>query len=282
VHLICVLALAAVAPRPDDSGIYAFHDDGKGPRTRRTDGAEIVLGKQLARTFGTAVLRSVSNDNTRFHLELKNAGPLPEGADKSRLALLIDGVCIGVFSQSDPHADGTIDLAGAVHGDDDARKVAAFLKIEPQRRKHPGHRFTVRWSPEKETYRVGDVVRLTLELRNTGDRPFSFVVGGKQRGPHDNQYRFLAYRSYGMGKAVPDTGDPVNFGGISSVRTLKPGETFTATIDLGKWFAFNDPDIYRVTGIFELELSDPEMPFGRPIWEDLAVGECLVRVAARE
>jgi hypothetical protein len=279
-HLTCVLALSAFAPRPEDSGVYVSQPAGKGPAITRTDGAEVALGRQLSRAFGKATMRSVANDNAEFHLQLKNAGPLPEGADQMPLALLIDGVCVGVWGHSDPHPDRTIDLTATVHGAEAARKVAAFLKVEPQRRTHPGHRFSVRWAPEKERYAPGESVTLKMEIRNTGDRPFSFFVGGKQRGARDNQYRFLAYRSYGGGKAVPDTGDPVNFGGKGSARELKPGETFTASVDLGKWFAFTDPDVYRVTGIFELHVVDPRD--WQTIWEDLAVGDCLVRVAAKQ
>jgi hypothetical protein len=281
-HLTYVLALTALAPRPDDSGIYTVRADGDGPRTRRNDGAEVVLVRQVARGFGAATLQSQANDNSLFYVQLRNAGPLAEGANQSPLALLIDGVCVGVLTHSDRRADGTIDLGGTVYGEAAAARIAAYLKVEPERRKHPGHRFEVRWSPEKDRYSVGESVMLKMEIRNAGDRPLAFVVGGKQRGPRDNQYRFLAYRSGGHGKAVPDTGDPLNFGGIGSVRTLQPGETFTASVDLGKWFNFTDPDIYRVTGIFEMAIQDPARADWRPIWEDLAVGECFVRVVARQ
>ena len=44
------------------------------------------------------------------------------------------------------------------------------------------------------------------------------------------------------GAALELDGDPNNFGGISTVRVLKPGEKFTATVDVGKWFTFTEPD----------------------------------------
>ena len=83
--------------------------------------------------------------------------------------------------------------------------------------------------------------------------------------------------------SLHDIGDPVNFGGISSNRTLKPGETFTAKVGLDKWFAFLEPDTYRVTGLYELELCDPNDRggYGRAIWSDLAAGDCLVRVVPK-
>jgi len=72
----------------------------------------------------------------------------------------------------------------------------------------------------------------------------------------------------------------VNFGGIASNRTLKPGESFTASVALDKWFTFLEPDTYRVTGMYELELYDPNEQggFGRAIWSDLVAGDCPVIV----
>ena len=223
------------------------------------------------------------NDNSVFELDFKNAGPLTAEANTSALAVVIDGICLGVWGHSDRRADSIMDLSCSLHGEASAQKVATHLKVKPQRRQHPGHRFLVRWSPEKESYTVGEPVTLKMEISNTGKEPFAFRAGGQQRGPRDNQFRFLAYRSSGTGKAVPDTGDPTNFGGIGSYQTLKPGESFTKSITLDKWFTFTDPDTYPTTGLFELDLykTSPQQGFGAAIWDDLAVGDCLVRIVPK-
>ena len=111
-----------------------------------------------------------------------------------------------------------------------------------------------------------------------GKTAVTFTVGGQQRGPRDNQYRFIAQSGYGTGKSVPDTGDPTNFGGLGTWKELKPGEVFESTIELDRWFKFTEPDSYRITGIFELDLVPPGDGFGRAIWEDFAVGQCVVYV----
>jgi hypothetical protein len=198
--------------------------------------------------------------------------------------MVIDGVPLLVYGQSDPHPDGSLDLSTMIHGEEAALKVAKRLKIEPRLRKHPSHRFLVRWAPEKESYEVEEPVTLKLEIRNVGDVPFTFRVGGQQRGPRDNQFRFLCYRSGGESKAVPDEGDPLNFGGIGSYQTLKPGETFTKSIALDKWFRFTKPDGYRVTALYQLELHDHNeaQGIGARIWDDFAVGDCVVRVVPKE
>jgi hypothetical protein len=279
--LTCLFAAATACAADPADGIYAALNAGSGTPIKRNDGAVIGLGQPLGTRFGTATILSLNNDNSLFVLEMKNAGPIAAG-HRGHLAVIIDGVCLGIWSQSDQHPDGTIDLATHIYGDEAVRKVAARLKVEPQRRKNPGHRFEVRWTPEKEAFHAGDPVKLTMEIRNTGTTPFAFQVGGQQRGARDNQYRFLAYRSYGSGNALPDTGDATNFGGKAFIKTLQQGEKFTATVDITKWFTFADPDIYRITGVFELQMYDPGQGFGRAIWDDLAVGDCRVKIVPKE
>jgi RNA polymerase sigma factor (sigma-70 family) len=265
-----------------EPGIYTYRYDGEGKRVRRADGAEVVLGPRVGRGFGAASLTSISNDNSQFTLHLTRAGPITGRPDDGWRAVVIDGLVLGVWGNSGPNDDGTINLSMNVPGAA-AKKVAEALKVEPRPRKHPGHRIETRWTPEKGAFAVGEPVVLRLEIKNTGEVPIAFMNGGKQRGPRNNQFRFLAYRGSGHGKAVPDTGDPTNFGGIAGQVTLKPGETFTATVAIDKWFTFTDPDTYRVTGMFELGLQarPEERVFGEVVWDDLAVGDCLVTIVPK-
>jgi hypothetical protein len=264
-----------------ETGVYAGRYEGEGKRVRRQDGPEVILGERLSPNVGRGTLTSVSNDNTRFQLHLSGAGPVGDGK-ASPFVVVIDGLVLGVWSHSGPNDDGTMNLSVGVDGDI-VKRVAAALKIEPKLRKHPGHRLETRWVPEKGAFAASDPVVLKMEIKNVGDVPVTFMNGGRQRGPRDNQFRFLAYRSGGHGKAVHDTGDPTNFGGLGGYVTLKPGETFTKSVGIEKWFNFTDPDVYRVTGMFELEIqARPDIAAGRDvIWDDLAVGDCLVTIVPK-
>jgi hypothetical protein len=244
----------------------------------RTDGGEIVLGERVTDRLGQGSVESVRNDNSQFRVSLPAVGPIPEGSDKRRLALVIGGVCAIVSSATDREADGKIRLDATIHGEVAAAKVAAELGAEPKMRKHPGHRLHVTFCPDKDSYPPGDPVTLVMTIKNVGDKPVSFMDGGMQRGPRNNQFMFLAYRSGGWGRAVPDTGDPMNMGGMGGFKTLAPGETFTKKADLAKWFQFDKPDVYRVTGIFRISLTDPDN-ISREVWDELATGECSVHVA---
>src|SRR5262249_42107916 len=126
-------------------------------------------------------------------------------------------------------------------------------------------------------------IKLTVEICNVGDQPILFRMGGQQRGARNNQFRFLAYAGAGSGNAVSDTGNPIHFGGLSSLRPLKPGESVRETVELERWFKFSQPDTYRITGLFELELHDmPDRVTSTTIWEDLATGECFIKVVAND
>jgi hypothetical protein len=280
-------SVSAAAPskviEPPEDGVYVYYTDRAGRLIIRNDGARVVLGPRVATKFGKATLRSVKNDNSQVRLDLKDVGPVAS-TDSTSFLVIVDGIVVAAWSRSDLHPDRTLDLSCSIYGEEAAEKVAARLKTPLKKRRHPGHQLEVRWRSEKESYTVGEPVTLKMELTNRGRQSFTFRVGGQQRGPRDNQFRFLAYRSYGGGKAVPDTGDPTNFGGISSFRTLKPGESFNATVALDKWFRFTQPDHYRVTGMYGLELHEftPPDVFGEAIWDELATGDCIVKVVPKK
>ncbi len=267
-----------------DDGVYVLLSEGDGRKVVLTDGSEAVLGKRLSASVGVAVsLKSWTNHNTRFHLHLKGLGPLPEEVTRIQTAVVVDGVVLHLGRPEKLAADGTAEVGATVSSADAARTLAARYKVEPAVRKHPGHRFEVRWHPAKPQYEVGEPVKLTMEIKNTGTGPLRFTVGGQQRGPRDNQFRFVAQAGV-AGKGLPDVGDARNHGGISTSKTLRPGEVFAAEVDVTKWFAFTEPDTYRVTGVFEMPVIDPASAdgFGPVVWDDLAVGDCAVMVVAKK
>jgi hypothetical protein len=279
-----VLAPVPPAAEKPEDGVYLLKFEGEGRRVTLTDGSEAVLGKQLSKSIGTGTgLRSWSNDNSRFHFGVKGLGPLPKEVTEVQTALVVNGVVLHVGRPENLNDDGKADVGASVYSAEAARTLAARYKIEPELRKHPGHRYEVRWIPAKKRYEAGEVVKLTMEIKNTGTGPLRFAHGGQQRGARDNQFRFIAQGGYGGGKGVPDTGDPENHGGKVRVVTLKPGESYTAEVELTKWFKFAEPDSYRITGVFEMPVIDPlSEKFGPVTWDDLAVGECTIRVVAKK
>lgn len=267
------------ASTPD--GIYLLSAKGEGERVRLIgDDSEAVVGKRLGAISGKASLQSTNNSNSHFHLELSGVKGLLDEAWEQQMILIVDGVCMHVScrDRSKKAAGADIDVYGNVRGLELAHRVAKSLKAVAKLRAHPGHLLSATWEPAKQSFVAGEDVEIRMRLRNEGDAEVTFFVGGQQRGPRDNQYRFIAQRSGGFGKGVPDTGDPHNFGGLGQYRTLKPREEYIATVNLNKWFELKDADSYRITGVFEVQIFDAEQ---RVLWDDLIAGGCQVTIRGK-
>ena len=216
------------------NGFYSVGDTDGGITVRRSDtesGGAIRLQQHIGDQFGTPTLVSLSNDNELFRLVLEKAGPF--GKRVSHLAVYIDGFC--AFSNQqviDEHGRSTLTftVASMRH----ARKLANALSIEPQLRQHPGHRLVAKWTPRNKSYKPSSSILLTLELKNVGDTTVRFIAGGSQRGARDNQFAFFAQGMAGYGETISDTGDPKHVGGIGTLITLEPGESFTRNADISK------------------------------------------------
>jgi hypothetical protein len=276
---IALLATFAVHGAEVADGIYPIVSN-TGRDIQLSGGDWVALGKLRTATWERAEVRSLTNDNSRFEVRLINVDKAVENGDPANIVLAVNAVGMPFHSRVE-HADGKLDLSFTLTGADESRTIAGVLKTEPVLRKHPGHRVVLKLTPAKETYHPGEPVTLAVDISNVGDVPVLFRDGGRQRGARNNQFRFLAYAGGGQGKAVHDTGDPTHFGGLSTLRPLKPGESVHHTIPLDKWFAFTEPGSYRITGLFELELHDmPRRELHQVIWDELAVGECTIKITA--
>jgi hypothetical protein len=279
--------LLAAAPVPEeklDDGVYLLTFDGPGRKVKLTDGSDALLGKKLSGSIGTAVkVQSHTNDNSRFYIHIRGLGPLPKLATEVQTALVVDGVVLHVGRPEKLLEDGTADIGANVYSRDAAFKLANKYDVKPQLRKHPGHRVEVTWTPDRQQYEPGETITLTMELKNTGTEPLRFTHGGKQRGPRDNQFRFVAQEGFD-GKGLPDTGNANNHGGICQSITLQPDEVYTAKVELTNWFTFKAENTYHITGVFEMPVLDAKAidTFGPTIWDSLVVGECDVRVAGKK
>ena len=281
---LAVLALSVLTASADDlrTGLYRISDDETGQVVQRSDtatGGEVRLSDFLSENLSEASLLSVANDNSLYRLSLK-AGPIPKGEDKGRFAVVVAGLCMPVSSHSDRREDGSLEIGCMVAGEKAGKTIAEALGIEPQLRKHPGHRLLVTVKPEQPGYRPGEAVTLVMTIKNVGETTVSFFDGGQQRGPRNNQFSFIAFSNAGSGRALPDTGDPTNLGGLAGIKRLGPGDVFTKGVLLTDWFKFSEPDSFQITAIYQLGLLGEDS--FRTIWEDFAVAQCLVRVSAPE
>ena len=270
VCLVCSVSTAWSADLPN--GIYQVVENGEGKLVDRTMGGQVELGERLSENFGEVSIQSVSNPNDLFRVSLKQAGPVET---RGPLALCIDGVCEVIGARGNSEGSGKLDLIAAVSGAENARRIAVALNTTVAERKHPGYLLAVAWRPLKPEFKVGEAVTLELCIKNVGQVPVRFLEGGQNRGPRDNQFGFTAFSGLGAGKAFPDTGDTMNFGGLGAYRTLKPGEIFRKQVDVTKWFKF-EKGLYLITGTYQLNFYDED--FRHSTWEDFVTGRCTVIV----
>lgn len=268
-----------VAARVDalQTGLYAVTEEEKGYPLQRVDtstGDEVRVDGLLSDKLREVSFVSLANDNGLYRLSLK-AGPIPEGADKGHLAVVVAGQCMVVYACSDRQADGCVSVSATVAGKEPAERIARELGVKLQLRKHPGHKLLVAVEPKEASYRPNEPVTLVMTIKNVGETTVSFFDGGQQRGPRNNQFSFIALRSSGRGPALPDTGDPTNFGGMACIKKLAPEAAFTKEVLLTDWFEFSEPGAYRITTLYELGLVGEDR---RTIWDDFAVARCIVRI----
>lgn len=270
IFLLCPLAQAD--SHKITNGIYVITDSGKGPAVRTLNGIEVHLGGKFTEPIEKIYFRSISNDNESYFLSLEKTGPFPK--DYTLFALYADGHCLR-FNGSGSSDDKIFSISGQFDSAKAADAFAQFLKIQPLKRVRLDYALATGYISPKEAFSTKEPLPVTLEIKNIGSVPVTFQIGGKNRGERDNQFGFTAYD--GM-KAVPDTGNPVHFGGISVNQTLKPGEVFTKEVDLRKWFTFQKTGTYEITGTYDLSFFDPERKDYFVLWEDYATARFYLKI----
>lgn len=281
IALACTFVAVGVALAADlRDGIYFIQRNGEGTPIEFTDGYRVTLGEQATDKLGRATMVSLANDNSQFRLYLFGAGPLPPDREQRPLSLCVDRIferVSGPHLSRDGKMHGEAYLA-TIDGEAEAIKIARRLEIAPILRRHPGHQLLVRWRPLKPSYRPKDSVTLRLEVTNIGQTPIRFQAGAKPRGGRDRQFGFVAHRTGGYGRALPDIGDPQDHGGqAGALQTLDAGQKFEITTSLDQWFRFDEPDSYKLTCFYRMELENTD---GQKVWEEFATGDCTVRIEA--
>jgi len=249
------MSASAEAPPPD--GLYLL---GTGDRPIRP--VDISLFR--------AILYGQDNGNERFTLSLHSRTPFPTEEKDSSLGLILAGQPIRIKSWGSSGNDD-FHLSPTLSSPETVEAAIKLYRPEILKRFHPGHQILAKFAPERPEYSLGDAITVRLTLTNVGEKPFTFVQGGRNRGARDNQFDFTARF---QGKTVPDAGDPMHMGGTGGFITLKPGEKREIEVNLKQWFNFDQPGFYQVRGSYVLELRVDN----RFVWEEFVGGEFFIRI----
>ena len=228
----------------------------------------------------TVRLSSRDNWNMRFYLDIET--PYDETLDKGPWYALV--VNNKMYRQTSSGSSGRVSssLGFNVESRVDAEAIAGFLSVKPLYRHHPGHQLAVTLEPARAQVSPGENVQITLRILNVGTNTIAFWKGGRNRAMRDNQYEFIARYK---GKPIEDIGIAGHFGGLSTIKLMKPQDVFEDTVDLGKWFTLTKPGFSTVLGVYFMEFMDPDTSSSLswfPIWEDRVAAEFTIEVKAPE
>jgi hypothetical protein len=262
----------APAPLGVVDGFYLISADESAPSVSTPDGKRLLLGSRQEVAIETSAIHSEDNANSRFSVSLGISREVHAQASSYVLIVSNRGYAwAGSGSGPDKYS-----ISFGVPGADNALDVARYLNTPIVYRRHPGHELLVLFTPSRAVFRKNDQVTVTFRIENVGTNTIRFSKGGRYRGSsRDNQYTFSARL---MGRQVQDIGSNVHFGGIAVTPSLKAGEVFEDTIDLGKWFAFDEAGAYEILGSYEMLYYDPDPGAHRVIWTDYVSSAFVVKI----
>jgi hypothetical protein len=202
----------------------------------------VVLGRILRAR--TARLTSVSNANDAYSLRVDTRGPRC-----GDIALRAGGTIVAAGSRTTDRAHCTVwfDLDRAL-----ADRAAAALGTPRLDRTAVGDRLQGRFVSTRASYARGEAIEIRLVLMNpAGGPPVQRQVGGRNRGPRDNQFDFRVFRN---GVEIPRI-EAFDFGGVTGFHTLAPGATAEASERLDRWADVSAPGRYRIECSWETDLA---------------------------
>lgn len=266
----CALSIPVIGM---EDGVYLQSTNAALPALTTQDGKPVHIGQKYDLHVQDAHVFAQDNANSSFCVSL-NVPYDPKLDDTSATVLVVKDTAYRQNGAGSSQRK-TSSLNYLVAGRDKVEGVAGYFGIAPRFRQHPQHCFLTRFVPAKEEFEPGEEVWVTLRVENVGTNTVAFMKGGRNRAARDNQYAFAAYQN---GKQIRDVGTTHHFGGIACVQKIAPGGVFEDKVNLSKWFAFDEPGIYAVTGSYYMSFVNPAESSFQTVWEDYVAGEFWVRI----
>lgn len=276
--LALLLALSWQA-RAQDDGLYWSSDQPTQAAVTTLDGQKIFIGKPFTEKIDEVTLISLTNDNTDYSFELKQNKPYSADASRQGIVLVLQkkGLLFDGFGGDTTQRDYDNRLSDL----DFVRKAAAFFKITPQDRKHPGYQFTARFVVNPGGYKLSDAVMVTLEITNCGTQ--SFLI---QQPGIPGMLDVFSFTAFGFGpqwdpnnNAVankPYTPGPIDM--ITSNIELKPQETRSIPVDLKDYLVIKKRGSYTIRGTYAFKVMSPDETTYRELWDDYATADFQVEI----
>jgi len=258
--------------QPEDGFYLRAIDNNDTYEYQSQDGTKFLLGEKQILKIEQCEITSSNNENTQFYLSVKM--PYDDKVNSSWNVLFVGGTAYRQ-SSSGSSKNETMSKGFRISGAENAKQVSKYLNTPIHYRKHPQYNMLVTFNTTKEEFNIGEEVTAILRIKNVGDKAFTFQKGGRNRAIRDNQYLFTAFF---RGNHVPDIGTNSHMGGISTDRTIKPGDIFEDEISLSKWFSFNQAGAYEIHGSYYLDFKNPDTKSYITIWQDYASADFTIKI----
>jgi hypothetical protein len=251
-------------------GLYFTSPTNTGRSAKNGNGDTVWVGKNADLQILKAHVYSQDNANSNFTVALETSD---YKMDPRELALFVGDRAYVPNGWGSNHGRNN-SMQFVITGESEAKAAAKALSVDCILRSPPGYKYLAQFTPTKAEFTNGEPVMVKFVLKNLDQGSFVF-----QRGARDNQYGFRAMLS--AIKPVLDVGQPANFGGLWGLETVEPGKTFDDTIDLRKWFAFDQPGTYFIHGFYAMAFypaaknSESSMPWSL-LWSDYASADFQV------
>lgn len=237
--------ISSAQPRPD--GLYrATYRDRASARSVEIPYGSMTTHVTLGRAFRarTARLYSIANANDAYSLEIDGRPPCPE------LVVVAGGTIIAASgSGSDGrHCSISFRLDRAA-----ADRMATALGTPRLDRALIGERLAGRFVPTRTSYARSEPIQIRLVIANPAGAPeIDRQVGGRQRGPRDNQFDFRVWRN---GVELPRI-EAYDFGGVTGFSPIPPGGTVESSERLDRWADVSAPGHYRIECSWDTDLVE--------------------------
>jgi hypothetical protein len=266
----------------DSVGLYRVVPTNGWHNVKASDGSTIWLGAKSDVRILKAHIYSEDNANTSFQAYL-NTSDYPVDT-KTGLQTEPVVLRVGEHAYASKGGSGMTGLYNTmmfeIPSREEAEALAKALLVDCNLRTPPGYKFLARFVPKQSEFHADEPVWVKFSIKNLDDRTMVFQNGGAQRGARDNQYGFRAMFANSL--PVPDTGNAMNFGGLCTLVSLKPGKEFSGEVDLKKWFSFDKQGTYFIHGFYSLSIYSnaavESMAGWNVMWSDYASADFQVVV----
>jgi hypothetical protein len=232
-------------------------------------GAE--LGRHLKPDEYTMVIRSISNWNDSFQVEIAAKDPShPFQQYPPNPGIFVGGRLILDMGAG---RDDPIDAAMA-------RRIAAICHAKLVLRKTMGNELAIRFKTDKPEYNIGSPITLSILVKNVGSKPVFLRPESLAQPERSGMLTIARNTAIGINNEPVDVQDPYDrMSLIGPVAQLNPGAVLEIRREnFWKWYKLAKAGLYRFVGTYEVDLYNSPKD-DQPAWVEWLGDEFSISIS---